>query len=80
MDGVTTYQYSPKPNVFAMTNPDNFCYCPKVSHDMKMVAKDNLIYPRWSNAPKWMKIRRMLGTSQIARTRLSNLRLVLMAC
>ena len=30
VDGVTTYQYSPRPEVFAMTNPDNFCYCPKV--------------------------------------------------
>ena len=43
VDGITTYQYSPKPEVFSMTNPDNFCYCPKVSHDMKMLSKDNLI-------------------------------------
>jgi len=36
VDGVTTYQYSPKPNVFAMTNPDNFCYCPKVEQCAKV--------------------------------------------
>jgi len=36
VDGVTTYQYSPKPEVFAMTNPDNFCYCPKVEQCAKV--------------------------------------------
>merc|ERR1712083_188822 len=36
VDGATTYQYSPKPNVFAMTNPDNFCYCPKVEQCAKV--------------------------------------------
>jgi len=35
VDGVTTYQYSPRPEVFAMTNPDNFCYCPKVEQCAK---------------------------------------------
>ena len=52
VDGITTYQFSPKPDVFAMTNPDNFCYCPEVLHDMKMLTKDNLLHPRWSNASK----------------------------
>jgi len=36
VDGVTTYQYSPKPEVFAMTNPDNFCYCPRVEQCAKV--------------------------------------------
>merc|ERR1719184_778801 len=36
VDGVTTYQYSPKPEVFSMTNPDNFCYCPKVEQCAKV--------------------------------------------
>jgi len=36
VDGITTYQYSPKPDVFAMTNPDNFCYCPKVEQCAKV--------------------------------------------
>jgi len=36
VDGVTTYQYSPRPEVFAMTNPDNFCYCPKVEQCAKV--------------------------------------------
>jgi len=38
VDGVTTYQYSPRPEVFAMTNPDNFCYCPKVEQCVKVDA------------------------------------------
>ena len=80
VDGITTYQFSPKPDVFAMTNPDNFCYCPEVLHDMKMLTKDNLLHPRWSNAPKWTKLRRMLGTSRTARTRRSNFYPALMAC
>jgi len=29
--GIKTYQYSPDPHVFSMSNPDNYCYCPKVS-------------------------------------------------
>jgi len=36
VDGILTYQYSPKPDVFAMTNPDNFCYCPKVEQCAKV--------------------------------------------
>merc|ERR1719184_116602 len=41
VDGVTTYQYSPKPEVFAMTNPDNFCYCPKVEQCAKVVENED---------------------------------------
>jgi len=29
--GIKTYQFSPNPSVFSMSNPDNYCYCPKVS-------------------------------------------------
>jgi len=29
--GIKTYQFSPDPSVFSMSNPDNYCYCPKVS-------------------------------------------------
>jgi len=36
VDGITTYQYSPSPEVFAMTNPDNFCYCPEVEKCAKV--------------------------------------------
>jgi len=36
VDGITTYQFSPKPDVFAMTNPDNFCYCPEVEQCVKV--------------------------------------------
>jgi len=28
--GIKTYQYSPKPEVFSMKNPNNYCYCPNV--------------------------------------------------
>jgi len=41
VDGVPTYQYSPKPEVFAMTNPDNFCYCPKVEQCAKVVENED---------------------------------------
>lgn len=30
LDGVLTYQFSPTSDVFNMSNPNNFCYCPKV--------------------------------------------------
>merc|ERR1712098_676196 len=33
--GIKTYQYSPDPSVFSMSNPDNYCYCPKVSQCAK---------------------------------------------
>merc|ERR1711915_248592 len=28
--GIKTYKYSPKPQVFSMKNPNNYCYCPNV--------------------------------------------------
>jgi len=30
IDGIKTYQYSPDKEVFSMSNPDNYCYCPRV--------------------------------------------------
>jgi len=33
--GVTTYQFSPKDEVFSMENPNNYCYCPKVERCAK---------------------------------------------
>merc|ERR1712142_567662 len=41
--GIKTYQYSPDPSVFSMSNPDNYCYCPKVSQ----CAKPNLENDTW---------------------------------
>jgi len=37
IDGVTAYQFSPTKEVFAMTNPNNFCYCPQVEECAKQV-------------------------------------------
>jgi len=28
LHGVPVYRYRPAPDVFAMSNPNNFCYCP----------------------------------------------------
>ena len=45
IDGVTVYQFSPTKDVFAMTNPNNFCYCPQVR------AKVGPCCARWKDAP-----------------------------
>jgi len=40
IQGIKTYQFSPSPDVFSMSNPNNYCYCPTV-RDCAIAVPEN---------------------------------------